>query len=113
MHYVASAHRQDVNAKSADRAWLRFYRTRMTKRTFTDPIEAILAQLEETAAPTGWELIHQLHSFPSSEEMAFRSTQKRRMRSPVRATTGTLEIHKDEKRVVVAYDYELAAGRVE
>ena len=85
----------------------------MTKRTFTDPIEAILAQLEETAAPTEWELIHQLHSFPSSEEMAFRSTHKRRRRLTAHAVTGSLEIHKDEKRVVVEYDYESAAGRVE
>src|SRR3954447_23837764 len=86
---------------------------RMTKQTFTDPIEAILAQLEQTAAPTGWELIHQLHSFPSTEEMAFGGTQKLRMRSPLHGPTGTLKIRKDEKRVVVEYDYESAAGRIE
>jgi hypothetical protein len=85
----------------------------MTKQTSTDPIEAILAQLEEPAAPREWELIHQLHSFPSSEEMAFRSAQQLRMRSPVQATARTLEIHKDDKRVVVEYDYESAAGRIQ
>jgi hypothetical protein len=85
----------------------------MTTPTFTDPIEAILAQLEEPAAPRGWELIHQLRSFPSSEEMAFRSTQKLRVRTATHAVTGALEIHKDEKRVVVEYQYESAAGRVE
>src|SRR5829696_5873820 len=107
------AQRQDVNVKPADRALLRFYRIRMTTQTFTDPIEAILAQLEEPSAPRGWEVIHQLRSFPSSEEMAFRSTQKLRVRTVTHPVTGALEIHKDEKRVVVEYEYESAAGRVE
>ena len=91
-----------------------FTEIRMTTQTFTDPIEAILARLEEPAAPRGWELIHQLRSFPSSEEMAFRSTQKLRVRSAAtHPVTGALEIHKDDKRVLVEYEYESADGRVE
>jgi hypothetical protein len=73
---------------------------------FIDPLEAIIAQLQDDSAPRRWEVIHQLHSFPSSEEMAFRSSAKRRVRAPTIRTARGLDFQKTDGRLVVQYDCE-------
>jgi hypothetical protein len=53
-------------------------------KSVIDPLDAIISQIQDDSAPTAWEVIHQLHSFPSAEEMAFRGAQppKPRAASP-------------------------------
>ena len=76
-----------------------------------DPLEAIVARLLDDAAPTGWQLIHRLHSFPSPEEMALRSLLKTPPQTAV-STPSALKFQKDEDRLVVDYDFEPDLGRV-
>jgi len=85
----------------------------MTPLNLIDPIEAIIAKLQDGAAPKGWELIHQLHSFPSVEEMASRTAQKARLHTPTVRMPNGLRFEKDDARLLVEYDYESARAQVD
>jgi hypothetical protein len=77
-----------------------------------DPLEAILSRIQDNSAPAGWALIHQLHSFPSSEEMAFRSRQRFQNRVEGRRLTRGVRFQKMDARLIVEYDYESDSARV-
>jgi hypothetical protein len=77
-----------------------------------DPLEAIVARLQDNAAPAGWQLIHRLHSFPSVEEMAARNAWKARAHTEPARSANAIRFQKDEDRLVVDYDYEPDPGRV-
>jgi hypothetical protein len=85
----------------------------VTIQKYIDPLEAIIAQIQEDAIPKHWEVIHQLQSFPSAEEMAFRNGKQIRLRAPTITTRNGLTFQKDDGRLVVEYDYESAWARVE
>ena len=78
-----------------------------------DPLEAIVTQIEDNHVPSAWQIIHQLHSFPSSEEMAFRNSVKvhgRLLRA--QAMTG-LRFWKTGEHVTIEYSYESTHGAIE
>jgi hypothetical protein len=77
-----------------------------------DPLEAIVARLQDDAAPAGWQLIHRLHSFPSAEEMASRNALKAHAHTESVRAANALRFQKDEDRLVVDYDYEPDLGRI-
>ena len=75
-------------------------------KAFIDPLDAIISRIQDDSIPTAWEIIHQLHSFPSSEAVAFRGSQKSRPRSPSLRARAPLPFQQLEARLVVRYDYE-------
>ena len=77
-----------------------------------DPLEAIVARLQDDAPLAGWQLIHRLHSFPSVEEMAARNAWKARAHTEPARSANAIRFQKDEDRLVVDYDYELDPGRI-
>jgi hypothetical protein len=79
---------------------------------FIDPLDAIISKIQDESTPTAWEIIHQLHSFPSPEEMAFRSSQKPKRRSPLRKARTVLRFPERETRLVVQYDGASANARI-
>ena len=79
---------------------------------FIDPLDAIISQIQDESTPTAWEIIHQLHSFPSPEEMAFRSSQKPKRRAPLRKARTALRFLERETRLVVHYDGASANARI-
>jgi hypothetical protein len=84
----------------------------VTTRKFIDPLEAILARIQDSSAPNGWELIHQLHSFPSTDEMAFRSREKQRVRSAPSRAKRSVRFEKLDSRLAVEYEYETLTGQL-
>jgi hypothetical protein len=78
-----------------------------------DPLEAIVNQIEDDHVPSAWQIIHQLHSFPSPEEMAFRNSVKLHGRwQRAQALTG-MRFWKTGDHVTIEYSYESTHGAVE
>jgi len=81
-------------------------------KALIDPLDAIISRIQDDSAPIAWEVIHQLHSFPSAEEMAFRGSQpKPRAASP--RLKPALKLQESKARLVVRYDCASADAEIE
>jgi hypothetical protein len=85
----------------------------MSEIKFIDPIEAILCQIQDNSAPNGWGIIHQLHSYPSSEEIASRNAARTRLRQPLVRPSPGLALQLNSDQVSVTYDYRNERGAIE
>lgn len=82
-------------------------------KAFIDPLDAIISQIQDDSAPTAWEVIHQLHSFPSAERMAFRSAEPPKPRAASPRPKAVLKLRESKTRLVVHYDCASADAGIE